>query len=132
MRPVFFPRLDGHMEWINSEGDERSATFDDEVEPAEEIMRAAEVSGARVVVLSLVFSADEVRSREDLRMIRRFLDPAVPVVVGGGSAERLAEGSQDAGIVFRRDMKGLRGILAELAAAGSPPASGAVAGAGAR
>ncbi len=35
VRPVFFPRFDGHMEWINSEGDERSATFDDEVQRTE-------------------------------------------------------------------------------------------------
>ena len=31
VRPVFFPRFDGHMEWINSEGEEIAATFDDEV-----------------------------------------------------------------------------------------------------
>ncbi|MFN3220143.1 MAG: DEAD/DEAH box helicase [Acidimicrobiales bacterium] len=31
VRPVFFPRFDGHMEWLSAEGEERSATFDDEV-----------------------------------------------------------------------------------------------------
>ncbi len=31
VRPVFFPRFDGHMEWINSQGDEIGSTFDDEL-----------------------------------------------------------------------------------------------------
>jgi superfamily II DNA or RNA helicase len=31
VRPVFFPRFDGHMEWLNSEGEEMSGTFDDEL-----------------------------------------------------------------------------------------------------
>jgi len=31
VRPVFFPRFDGHMEWLNSDGDEVSGTFDDEL-----------------------------------------------------------------------------------------------------
>lgn len=35
VRPVFFPRFDGHMEWINSEGEELAATFDDEVDRTE-------------------------------------------------------------------------------------------------
>ncbi len=35
VRPVFFPRFDGHMEWLNSEGEELSATFDDELSKAE-------------------------------------------------------------------------------------------------
>lgn len=35
VRPVFFPRFDGHMEWINTQGDEVSAGFDDELLRAE-------------------------------------------------------------------------------------------------
>ena len=31
VRPVFFPRFDGHMEWINAQGDEVGGTFDDEM-----------------------------------------------------------------------------------------------------
>ena len=31
VRPVFFPRFDGHMEWLNSDGEEVSGTFDDEL-----------------------------------------------------------------------------------------------------
>lgn len=35
VRPVFFPRFDGHMEWLNSEGEEMAGTFDDELVKSE-------------------------------------------------------------------------------------------------
>ena len=35
VRPVFFPRFDGHMEWLNSEGEEMSGTFDDDLVKSE-------------------------------------------------------------------------------------------------
>ncbi len=31
VRPVFFPRFDGHMEWVNTDGDTIEATFDDDL-----------------------------------------------------------------------------------------------------
>jgi superfamily II DNA or RNA helicase len=31
VRPVFFPRFDGHMEWRAADGEERSATFNDDI-----------------------------------------------------------------------------------------------------
>jgi superfamily II DNA or RNA helicase len=31
VRPVFFPRFDGHMEWRDAEGEEHAATFDDDI-----------------------------------------------------------------------------------------------------
>jgi superfamily II DNA or RNA helicase len=31
VRPVFFPRFDGHMEWRGADGEEHSATFNDDV-----------------------------------------------------------------------------------------------------
>lgn len=31
VRPVYFPRFDGHMEWMNTEGDLVEATFEDEI-----------------------------------------------------------------------------------------------------
>jgi superfamily II DNA or RNA helicase len=31
VRPVFFPRFDGHMEWRGADGEERAATFDDDL-----------------------------------------------------------------------------------------------------
>ena len=34
VRPVYFPRSDGHMEWIGPDGSEYSGTFDDPLGPA--------------------------------------------------------------------------------------------------
>ncbi|NNE72733.1 MAG: DEAD/DEAH box helicase [Acidimicrobiales bacterium] len=31
VRPVFFPRFDGHMEWVNTDGDNVEGTFDDDL-----------------------------------------------------------------------------------------------------
>jgi len=35
VRPVYFPRFDGHMEWINAEGTTIEATFEDEIASSE-------------------------------------------------------------------------------------------------
>ncbi len=35
VRPVYFPRFDGHMEWINAEGDQIEATFEDDLASSE-------------------------------------------------------------------------------------------------
>jgi superfamily II DNA or RNA helicase len=32
VRPVFFPRFDGHMEWVGSDGEERSGSFDEDLQ----------------------------------------------------------------------------------------------------
>jgi superfamily II DNA or RNA helicase len=34
VRPVYFPRIDGHMEWVGPDGTEYSATFDDALDAA--------------------------------------------------------------------------------------------------
>lgn len=35
VRPVYFPRFDGHMEWVNSEGETVEGTFEDELVSSE-------------------------------------------------------------------------------------------------
>ncbi len=35
VRPVYFPRFDGHMEWINAEGEQIDATFEDDIKTSE-------------------------------------------------------------------------------------------------
>jgi len=35
VRPVYFPRFDGHMEWINTDGTQIEATFEDEIASSE-------------------------------------------------------------------------------------------------
>ncbi|MCP5025598.1 MAG: DEAD/DEAH box helicase [Actinomycetia bacterium] len=39
VRPIFFPRIDGHMEWVDTEGSIQSATFADDIDPARSAQR---------------------------------------------------------------------------------------------
>jgi superfamily II DNA or RNA helicase len=34
VRPVYFPRIDGHMEWVGPDGSEHSCSFDDALDAA--------------------------------------------------------------------------------------------------
>jgi superfamily II DNA or RNA helicase len=48
VRPVYFPRIDGHMEWVGPDGSECAATFDDSLDAARSAQRlrtALSVSG---------------------------------------------------------------------------------------
>ncbi|MEC7968226.1 MAG: DEAD/DEAH box helicase [Actinomycetota bacterium] len=67
VRPVFFPRFDGHMEWIGADGSKKEASFSDDI--------ASEDRGAR---LRTALDADGqwlptvlVKADEKLRQIRK-------------------------------------------------------------
>jgi DNA-binding transcriptional MerR regulator/methylmalonyl-CoA mutase cobalamin-binding subunit len=51
--------------------------------PAEEIAAAVEESGARAVLLSLVYPGDDPHTVEQLRTLRRYLGPGLPILAGG-------------------------------------------------
>ncbi len=77
VRPVFFPRFDGHMEWIGVDGSHKEASFGDDV--------AREDRGAR---LRTALSADGewlptvlARADEKLRQIRRSVPDAGGLVI---------------------------------------------------
>ncbi len=77
VRPVFFPRFDGHMEWIGADGAHKEASFGDDV--------AREDRGAR---LRTALSADGewlptvlVKADEKLRQIRRTAPDAGGLVI---------------------------------------------------
>ncbi len=55
--------------------------------PAEDIAAAAVQTGARVIALSVVFPLDDPSVHEQLRLLRRLVDPAIQIVVGGGGAD---------------------------------------------
>lgn len=55
--------------------------------PAEDIAAAAAQTGARVIALSVIFPLDDPAVHEQLRQLRRLVDPTVQVVVGGGGAD---------------------------------------------
>jgi superfamily II DNA or RNA helicase len=48
VRPVYFPRIDGHMEWVGPDGEQQSATFDDALDRArsgQRLRTALSISG---------------------------------------------------------------------------------------
>jgi methylmalonyl-CoA mutase cobalamin-binding domain/chain len=54
--------------------------------PAEEIAAAATAKGARVVALSIVHPADDLRLGDELKALRRYLPDDILIIVGGSGA----------------------------------------------
>lgn len=57
--------------------------------PAEEIAAAVRMTGAQVVALSVMYRDNDSHVLQELSRIRRFVDPSVPVLVGGRSVPAL-------------------------------------------
>jgi len=77
VRPVFFPRFDGHMEWISADGSHKEAGFDDDIDPEERGARlrtALSVDGEWLP--TVITKADE-----QLRRIRRTSPEAAGLVI---------------------------------------------------
>jgi methanogenic corrinoid protein MtbC1 len=58
--------------------------------PAEDIALAAHEIGARAVALSIVHPADDPALPEELRRLRRLLNPDVAIIAGGRATQQLA------------------------------------------
>ncbi len=67
VRPVFFPRFDGHMEWIGADGSHREASFSDDVASEDRSARLRTALDADGQWLPTVL----VKADEKLRQIRR-------------------------------------------------------------
>ena len=73
--------------------------------PAEEIAAAVQQSGARAVLLSLVYPAADPATMEQLRLLRRFVGQGVPILAGGQAAPsyQAALSAIDASVVSRAE-----------------------------
>lgn len=83
--------------------------------PSEDIAAAAHQRGAKAVALSITFPPDDPRLADDLRRLRRMLDPQIQLVVGGRSARHYEPVLQEIGarpvsdlLEFRRTLGDLR------------------------
>ena len=77
VRPVFFPRFDGRMEWISADGSHKEAGFDDDIDPEDRGARlrtALSVDGEWLP--TVITKADE-----QLRRIRRTSPDAGGLVI---------------------------------------------------
>ena len=77
VRPVFFPRFDGHMEWIGADGSHKEASFGDEVAKEDRGARLRTALSAEGEWLSTVLT----RADEKLRQIRRTAPDAGGLVI---------------------------------------------------
>jgi len=77
VRPVFFPRFDGHMEWIAADGTQKEAGFGDEVTREDRGARLRTALSAEGEWLPTVLT----RADEKLRQIRRTSPDAGGLVI---------------------------------------------------
>jgi DNA-binding transcriptional MerR regulator/methylmalonyl-CoA mutase cobalamin-binding subunit len=82
--------------------------------PAEDIAAAASETGAEAVALSIVYVTDQRRMEDELRTLRRRLQPGVPILVGGAAIASYKRVLDEIGARQVSDMVELRSTLAEL------------------
>ncbi|MEP7011486.1 MAG: cobalamin B12-binding domain-containing protein [Acidobacteriota bacterium] len=82
--------------------------------PPEDIAAAAHQRGAKAVALSITFPPDDSRLADDLRRLRRMLDPRIQVVVGGRSAGHYEPVLKEIGAHSVADLTEFRRALAKL------------------
>ncbi|HWM93794.1 MAG TPA: MerR family transcriptional regulator [Thermoanaerobaculia bacterium] len=82
--------------------------------PPEEIAAAALHHGAQTVALSLVYPPDDALLRDELRRLRRLLDPRTELIVGGRASAAYADVLQEIGALRLDDLRGLRRRLEEV------------------
>ena len=79
--------------------------------PAEEIVRAAQERGCRVLALSLCFPPSSAEVEAELRKLGRLLPPRLELIVGGRAAESYESVLREIGAVHLRDLSSLRTYL---------------------
>lgn len=79
--------------------------------PAEEIAAAVRQLNAKAVALSVIYRDGESHVIEEMRRLRRLLDPAIPVFVGGRAATTIRDRLVEAGLRFPDDLQEFRAEL---------------------
>lgn len=82
--------------------------------PAAEIAGAAVQNRARVVLLSVVYPADDAHLANDLRQLRRYLPAEMDIVVGGRSARAYGPVLREIRAIVPLDLEELSALLEEM------------------
>jgi methylmalonyl-CoA mutase cobalamin-binding subunit len=86
--------------------------------PPEEIAAAALQKGARAVALSITYPPDDPLLVDELRRLRRLLDPRIALVVGGRSSQAYSQVLQEVGAHHTGDLGDFRNELQSLRSSG--------------
>lgn len=83
--------------------------------PVEDLLAAAEQTGARAVAISVVYSSDEQHLLAALRETRAGLPKTLPLLLGGAAAARIRGQAEADGLVVLESLPELRATLKRLA-----------------
>ncbi len=89
--------------------------------PPEDIAAAAHQRSVRAIALSITFPPDDSRLAEDLRRLRRMLDPRIDLIVGGRSSGHYQTALAEIGALSVTNLAGFRHTLSDLR--GSSPSA---------
>jgi MerR family transcriptional regulator, light-induced transcriptional regulator len=82
--------------------------------PAEEIAAGVRHVGAQAVALSVVYRDKDLTLQAEIQKLRSYLDPDIPIFIGGRAVMSLSEALAVDGAVFPRDMSEFQDHLASL------------------
>ncbi len=82
--------------------------------PAREIAAAAAQTGARAVALSIVFPLDDLDLPIELKELRKKLDPAIQILIGGRGARHYKSAIKQIGGTTIADLPALRAALNQI------------------
>lgn len=86
--------------------------------PADELARAVQHANADAVALSIVFPEDDRAVEGELRALRAWLPPKIPIVIGGSGAPSYASAIAAIGAITFTSLAGLRQWLQDRATTG--------------
>jgi len=82
--------------------------------PAEEIAAAVRQVNPRAIALSVVYQNGNLQVQEELRKLRRYVDPAIDIIVGGRAVTSLKPFLDDVGIKCVEDFSQFQSELLDL------------------
>jgi methanogenic corrinoid protein MtbC1 len=82
--------------------------------PAEEIAAAALQSGARAVMLSVIYPSGDPRTREQFRLLRRYLGDGFPIFAGGRATATYRDVIDEIDGIAVNDLTDLQGWLSSI------------------
>jgi methanogenic corrinoid protein MtbC1 len=82
--------------------------------PAEEVAAAVRQLNPRAVALSVVYQNGNLQLQEELRKLRRYIDPTIDIIIGGRAVDNLCSFLDEVGIKCVEDLAQFQNELVNL------------------